>query len=267
MKNGALCLLLIFLRSGFTYAQPIGIWLHAHNDYEKDNPLKEALKHAFNSIEVDIFLHHGRIVVSHIPWRLNFKPYLEELYFKPLAQLHDQNFWSQYSARPLRLMIDMKNASVTAVDSLRALVGRYHEIFVGPHAPVRLVLSGGADRSLLKPGDTVFWGLDDSVVALWEKGLIPDAYTAQASMSWPAFRKRYLQYRSLGQQDSLVHQITTWFKERKIPLRLYAAGNRTRRWKRLADWGFTLINVDRYKRGRRWLDRYRQIRQYKFQDR
>jgi alkaline phosphatase len=256
VKPKASCFLLFCWTGFFACAQNGDIWLHAHNDYEKNNPLKEALKYAFKSIEVDIFLHQGRLVVSHIPLQLDFKPDLEELYFKPLAQLHEQDFWSQYPARPLRLMIDMKNASEPGIDSLRSLVLKYRTLFVGSQAPVRLVLSGGAQRFLMKPGDTLLWGLDDSVVALWEKIQSPDNYTAQASMSWPAFRKRYLHHRSTQQKDSLVQNLTSWFKGRNIPLRLYAAGNRPRQWKRLADWGFTVINVDCYRRARRWLATY-----------
>lgn len=256
MKHLALWLILCGQGAVCVHSQAPGIWLHAHNDYEKDRPLSEALKYGFQSIEADIFLHRGRLVVSHVPLRLDFKPDLEELYFKPLTKLWEQQFFSHYPACPLRLMIDMKNASAPAVDSLRRLVTRYAGLFVGPQAPVRIILSGGARRSLMKPADTVMWGLDDGVKALWEKAQAPDAFTAQASMAWPAFKKRYLKARSAHQQDSLVKQLTAWFRERSIPLRLYAAGNNPRQWKRLADWGFSVINVDRYKRARDWLNHY-----------
>lgn len=238
------------------HSQNKKIWLHAHNDYGKKRPLYEALKYDCHSIEVDIFLHRGRLVVSHVPLWLDFKPDLEALYLRPLKKLWEQDFFSHYPARPLRLMMDMKNASRPAVDSLRALLLRYSFLFLGSQAPARIILSGGARRSLIKPGDTILWGLDDGVKALWEKAQAPDAFTAQASMAWPAFKKRYLKARSAHQQDSLVKQLTDWFRERSIPLRLYAAGNNPRQWKRLADWGFSVINVDRYKRARDWLNHY-----------
>lgn len=241
------------------WAQLPEIWLHAHNDYEKDVPLFKALKYEFRSLEVDVFLHEGRLVVSHIPFQLDVKPGLEELYIHPMARLQSENFWQNYPAQPLRLMIDMKEATQAGVDSLRALIQRYPRLFTGLQAPVRVFLSGGASRHFFRPSDTLYWGMDDPLPDLWHNRVQPDAFTMQASMSWQAFRRRYLWSQDRNLHDSLARSMTSWFRQRSIPVRLYAAGNRPRQWKRLSDWGFTVINVDRYKRAQRWLRAYRRV--------
>ena len=38
---------------------------HAHNDYEQEKPLFDALDNGFCSIEVDIFLVEGKFLVGH----------------------------------------------------------------------------------------------------------------------------------------------------------------------------------------------------------
>jgi hypothetical protein len=40
---------------------------HAHNDYEHDRPLFDALDHRFKSVEADIWLVDGKLVVAHDP--------------------------------------------------------------------------------------------------------------------------------------------------------------------------------------------------------
>lgn len=38
---------------------------HAHNDYEHERPLFDALSHGFTSVEVDVHLVDGKLYVSH----------------------------------------------------------------------------------------------------------------------------------------------------------------------------------------------------------
>ncbi|MCS6979581.1 MAG: hypothetical protein NZM15_05715 [Flavobacteriales bacterium] len=249
----------IFVLGPGLWLQPARLILHAHNDYEKEDPLVGALNHGITQIEADIFLFRGRLVVSHIPFRLESKPSLDELYFKPLERMQQEKRLGGPSGKKICLVIDMKHADPAVMDSLRALVIRKKSLCVGEEAAVRIILSGGAGRHLLRAEDTLYFGLDDNLMALWEAKHPPDRYTRQASMSWNAFRNRYLQNCSGKDCDSIVRNITGWFKEKAIPLRLYAAGNRPRHWKRLADWGFTVINVDRYARAARWLKKYQRL--------
>ncbi len=38
---------------------------HAHNDYEHERPLLDALSHGFCSVEADIYLVDGALLVAH----------------------------------------------------------------------------------------------------------------------------------------------------------------------------------------------------------
>src|SRR5918996_24410 len=59
---------------------------HAHNDYEHERPLLDALDHGFTSVEADIYLVDGELRVGHDPEDLRPGRTLQSLYLDPLAQ-------------------------------------------------------------------------------------------------------------------------------------------------------------------------------------
>lgn len=82
---------------------------HAHNDYEHQRPLLDALDRGFASVEADVFLVDGELRVAHD--RKDAKPgrTLEKLYLEPLAKrAADRNGWIYAPNQPLTLLIDIK---------------------------------------------------------------------------------------------------------------------------------------------------------------
>src|SRR5437868_5553114 len=57
---------------------------HAHNDYEHNRPLFDALDCGFCSVEADIWLVKGELLVGHTPLALKKDRTLEKLYLDPL---------------------------------------------------------------------------------------------------------------------------------------------------------------------------------------
>src|SRR3954464_15559693 len=57
---------------------------HAHNDYEHTRPLVDALSHGFCSVEADVFLINGQLLVGHTQLDLRPERTLEKLYLEPL---------------------------------------------------------------------------------------------------------------------------------------------------------------------------------------
>src|SRR6185436_16418009 len=56
---------------------------HAHNDYLHTRPLLDALDHGFTSVEVDIFLVDGELLVAHTAREIKPDRTLEKLYLEP----------------------------------------------------------------------------------------------------------------------------------------------------------------------------------------
>lgn len=63
---------------------------HSHNDYEKKNPFHEAYNEKFGSIEADVHLVNGKLLVGHDSKDLDASKTLELLYLSPLSQYNDK---------------------------------------------------------------------------------------------------------------------------------------------------------------------------------
>lgn len=118
---------------------------HSHNDYRQARPLAEALAHGFRSVEADVFLVDGRLLVGHDPSELRPERTLTGLYLKPLAQ------WlaRESPGRPMHLLVDLKSDGARALPVLqlelgvcrRALESGRLRVIVSGDRPVEAVLS------------------------------------------------------------------------------------------------------------------------------
>src|SRR5579863_3505263 len=83
---------------------------HAHNDYLHERPLLDALDHGFTSVEADIFLVQGKLLVAHDIAALRPERTLAALYLDPLRQrIRNHDGWVYDKGRSLTLLIDIKS--------------------------------------------------------------------------------------------------------------------------------------------------------------
>lgn len=103
---------------------------HAHNDYLHARPLHDALAHGFTSVEADIFLVDGELLVAHEPETLDPARTLVSLYLDPLlarVRAHHGSVHAGHRA-PLQLLIDIKTDGAAAYLALDQLLRRYRPI-------------------------------------------------------------------------------------------------------------------------------------------
>ncbi|CAM5248183.1 phosphatidylinositol-specific phospholipase C/glycerophosphodiester phosphodiesterase family protein [Streptomyces aurantiogriseus] len=138
--------------------RPRPLWrAHAHNDYEHPRPLLDALDHRFGSVEADIFLVDGQLLVAHDPVDLDPARTLESLYLAPLAARVKANHGSVYRGHrtPLQLLIDIKTEGASTYLELDRQLRRYKHLFTTyahgrvHRGPVTAVISG--DRAARVP--------------------------------------------------------------------------------------------------------------------
>lgn len=100
---------------------------HAHNDYEHERPLADALDHGFASVEADIYLVGGELLVAHDPADLDPDRTLESLYLDPLKKRIQENKGSVFpgSEQQLRLWIDIKNTGAATYTELHQVLAEY----------------------------------------------------------------------------------------------------------------------------------------------
>ncbi|MEU6276829.1 phosphatidylinositol-specific phospholipase C/glycerophosphodiester phosphodiesterase family protein [Streptomyces populi] len=130
---------------------------HAHNDYEHPRPLLDALDHRFGSVEADIYLVDGQLLVAHDPVELDPARTLESLYLEPLAARVGAGHGSVYRGhrRPLQLLVDIKTEGSSTYLELDRHLRRYRHLFTSyAHGrvrpgPITAVVSG--DRAARVP--------------------------------------------------------------------------------------------------------------------
>ncbi|MDN3295233.1 phosphatidylinositol-specific phospholipase C/glycerophosphodiester phosphodiesterase family protein [Streptomyces ficellus] len=100
---------------------------HAHNDYLHRRPLHDALAHGFTSVEADVFLVGGELLVAHEPAQLDPARTLRALYLDPLMARVRANHGSVYAGhhRPVQLLIDLKADGVAAYRELHRQLATY----------------------------------------------------------------------------------------------------------------------------------------------
>ncbi|MFE6511121.1 phosphatidylinositol-specific phospholipase C/glycerophosphodiester phosphodiesterase family protein [Nocardioides sp. NPDC057767] len=127
---------------------------HAHNDYEHERPLFDALEHGFTSVEADVWLVDGELLVAHDAVDLDPARTLEGLYLAPLKALvkgKGRDVYPGYDGT-FQLLIDIKNTGEATYAAIEKELAAYEELFtryengVVKDGPVEAVISG--DRPL-----------------------------------------------------------------------------------------------------------------------
>ena len=141
---------------------------HAHNDYEHERPLYDALSYGFTSVEADIFLVFGELFVGHDAHELRLGRTLEFLYLDPLRAQIEQNGGSVFegSDEPLTLLIDIKTDGEATYEALHEVLEAYQDILTVYGAdgvqsgPVTAIISGNRPRELMQAQSTRLAGYD-----------------------------------------------------------------------------------------------------------
>ena len=242
------CCICFALVATTTSAQPL-LRAHAHNDYEHDRPLLDALDHGFISIEADIHLVDGALLVAHdrddvVPGRT-----LEALYLAPLRSHIQQQGGQVYPTdSPLLLLIDIKSEAEVTYAVLRPLLQRYADILTSftpsktQPGPVLALLSGNRPRATLEAEPLRFAALDGRLSDLGTNA--DPAFVPLISDSWWAFARWYgdgpLPDSLRTRLDEVVRQ--THAEGRMI--RFWATTDNPAIWQVLYDAGVDLLNAD-----------------------
>src|SRR5262245_19165175 len=101
--------LLLLLAVGVSAQTPLPR-AHSHNDYEHPRPLQDALEQGFGSVEADIWLVDGALLVAHDLKDTKPDRTLEALYIEPLNERARTNGGSIYEGGgEFTLLVDIKS--------------------------------------------------------------------------------------------------------------------------------------------------------------
>ncbi len=228
---------------------------HAHNDYEHEHPLFDALDHGFCSVEADVFVMGDQLLVGHSRKDLRPERTLEKLYLDPLRDRVRTNSGRVYPrGPPVFLLIDMKTSAKPTYAALEKTLARYADILSVTRNggftenAVTVVLSGTirtdkAARDLLAGEDVRYAGIDGRPADLVSDA--PSHLMPWISERWGALFRWQGEGSMPGDQRAKLDQFVHKAHERGRLVRFWATPERPEVWKQLRAAGVDLINTDK----------------------
>ena len=199
---------------------------HAHNDYQHRRPLLDALDHGFCSVEADIFLVNGQLLVGHDRVELREGQTLQKLYLDPLRQRVKQNGGRVYRKGPtITLLTDIKTDGKNVYEVLRDVLASYEDILCSVEdgeyrqRAVQVVISGDRPKREIAADKSRYAGID---------GRLADLDSKEAAHLMPLISDRWtshFRWRGVGEFPAAERD-----KLRTIVNRAHAAGRRVRFW-------------------------------------
>ena len=222
---------------------------YAHNDYEHLHPLFDALAQGFNSVEADIWLVNGQLLVAHNLSGVKSERTLSALYLDPLRERIRQNGGHVFSnATPFTLMIDVKSAAEPTYAVLRQWLLGYTNILTA-HTEVRaqtnaltILLSG--NRSLeMAAAEPLRYVAIDGRLADMKTNLSPQLVPL-ISDNWT----HHFKWRGLGAlpeaERQKLRQLVRCAHDQGRRVRFWAAPDTAPGWRELQAAGVDLIGTD-----------------------
>ena len=199
---------------------------HAHNDYEHDRPLLDALDHGFTSIEADVFLVEGQLLVAHHVLDVSKERTLEKLYLQPLQERATANNGRVYKDGPtVTLLVDIKTNGVAAYAALHDLLAHYDSLISvtqdGKYTEkaVTVIISGDRPIQEIENSRPRRAGIDGRVADLDSDK--PAALLPLISDNWT----NHFRYRGVGSMPDTERE-----KLHDMVERAHAKGRRIRFW-------------------------------------
>jgi len=229
---------------------------HSHNDFEQKRPLFDALDNGFCSVEADVHLRDGELMVAHTGGGIKPGVTLRKLYLEPLLARVRANDGRVYPGGPtLILLVDFKSDGDETWQVLREQLKAYEEmltVFTAtmtiPRA-VTVVISGS------RPG-TIFRAEPRRLAAL--DGGYGDRNSEEPTL-YPMISDNFgarFQWRGGRMEPEEVRRLANAVRDahgHARLLRFWGAPDREDAWGLLRDAGVDLINTNRLERLRNFL--------------
>lgn len=230
---------------GAAAAQP-PVLIHSHNDYAQRVPFYQAYAQQVSSIEADVFLHDGQLLVGHDVEDLRADMTFEALYVEPIVTLFARNGGRAFrdSDQTLQLMVELKSETDPTLRAVAALLGRWPEVFdpeVNP-AAVRVAVTGRVPAPEAFDRYPRFLGFDGA----WDADYTPEQLERIALISTNL--RDFSQWNGKGTiipaEKERLEQVIDRAHEQGKPVRFWNAPEGTTVYYTFYDMGIDYINTD-----------------------
>jgi glycerophosphoryl diester phosphodiesterase len=233
---------------------------HAHNDYWHAKPLIQAMDAGFMSVEVDVHLLKGDILVNHEAIFTRKGRNLEKLYLQPLFEMAKANqFKSVYADGPEEFIVylDVKQGCPGIHDTLITQLKSYQQMLTVWEDGVKKigavsVIIGDCGRREEWVSAEKRWFYFDAHLDAIDNSLDAD-FIPRVSSNLRAVTK----WRGAGEMpledEEKIREIVEQAHAKGRTVRFWAGSNRPKVWDKLLDLGVDWINVDRLKKFQRFM--------------
>ena len=222
---------------------------HAHNDYLHPRPLLDALDQGFCSVEADVFLVDGELLVAHTAFELQRKRTLKKLYLDPLRERVSQNDGRVYRDGPVfTLLIDFKQNGKETYAALDAVLAEYPEVFSAVQdgkaieKAVNVVISGDRPFATVAADPQRYAGLDGRLADIGSDK--PVHLMPMISDRWGSHFKWRGEGEMTADERIKLQQIVSRVHSEGRVLRFWAIPDNPNGWNAMRAAGVDLINTD-----------------------
>lgn len=223
---------------------------HAHNDYEHPRPLLDALDHGFTSLEADVYLVDGELLVAHDFNKVSKSRTLESLYLGPMSQLVREHGGKVFPDGPVvTLLVDIKRDGKAAYVVLDKLLQSYESMIsvtrdgVFAEKAITVVVSGDRPIPQIIASNPRFVGFDGRLGDLDSEH--PASLMPLVSDNWTL----HFKYRGSGDfnqvERSKLKDIITKAHDKGRRVRFWATPESQPIWTELLAARVDLIGTDR----------------------
>lgn len=233
---------------------------HSHNDYRRKRPLLDALENGFCSVEADIFLVDGQLLIGHDRHELAPERTLQSLYLNPLREIARRNKNRIYPNGPPEfiLLIDIKEEGEKVYQKLREVLLEYRGMiteFRGQQkkpGAVTAILSGDRPRRMLEAEKVRYAAYDGRAEDL-DKG-ISSHFMPLVSSSWSGMFKWTGRGKMPDEERNRLHDFVAHAHRQGHKVRFWGAFDIPPLWEAQLDAGVDLINTDTLPQLREFLE-------------
>ena len=243
-----LTLLILFVSLGLAAQDQILYCGHSHNDYTHEHPLFDALSYGYKSIEIDVWLHNGKLIVDHDGLGLDGKKDIEELYLLPIIERVKAHHGWVYDGdtTPTIFMVEFKNDPEAGYVVLKQFIDKYKSLFadrMGRGGPIKLLITGHRPWLSLRTGNELYITADGDINQSTDSlppyilERVSDPYSSHFSWKGRGTMPK-------AQKEKLLYMVKLAHVHNR-QIRFYGLPQNENVWRELLNDGVDWINVDK----------------------
>ncbi|WP_419213972.1 alkaline phosphatase [Maribacter sp. X9] len=212
--------------------------VHSHNDYKQNIPFWKAFSAEVQSIEVDVFLRDGKLLVAHDLSEADESRTLERLYLEPLKEVIELG---QLKNRSLQLLVDVKSDAITTLNAIVSALNDY--AMVRDNEKISIVISGNrpALSNYVNYPKFIFFDYQ-SIDTVTDTDVLDKI--AMVSLSFTNYSEWNGKGRLTADDFERVTKVITKAHALNKPFRFWATPDSKSAWKTFMSMGVDFINTD-----------------------